>query len=166
MNKALADFFKHNLWANLSLLAACANLLDAQLDAPTKGTFGSIRETLMHIFAAEEGYVQRFTGQRPAPALHERDPFPGFDQLRQRARKTGEALIAIAEQWEPSQILHLSYQGQSNDVPAIFVLIQAVNHATDHRSQVATLLSQQDITPPELDGWTYFGAVSESEAMS
>ncbi len=160
MTTGLADFFKHNLWANLRLLDACTNLVDEQLDATTRGTFGSVRETLMHIFAAEEGYVQRFTGQRPEPALHERAPFPGFDVLRRRAKISGEKLIALAEQWEPSQILQLSYQGQSYEVPAIFVLIQAVNHATDHRSQVATLLSQQDITLPELDGWAYYGAMS------
>ena len=35
----------------------------------------------------------------------------------------------------------------------------AVNHAIDHRSQIATLLSQQDIEPPELDGWSYNDAM-------
>lgn len=29
------------------------------------------------------------------------------------------------------------------------------NHATDHRSQIATLLTQQGITPPGLDAWDY-----------
>ena len=57
MTTGLADFFTYNLWANLRLLDACAHLSDAQLDATTKGTFGSVRETLMHLFASEEGYV-------------------------------------------------------------------------------------------------------------
>jgi uncharacterized damage-inducible protein DinB len=156
MSTGLADFFKYNLWANLRLLDACANLSDAQLDATTRGTFGSVRATLMHIVAGEEGYVQRFTGQRPEPALLEHDPFPGFDELRRRARLSGEEMIAIAEQWEQGQVLYLSYQGQFFAVPAIFVLIQAINHATDHRSQIATVLSQQDVTLPELDGWAYY----------
>ena len=62
MTTGLADFFTYNLWANLRLLDACAYLSDAQLDATTKGTFGSVRETLMHLFAAEEGYAQALTG--------------------------------------------------------------------------------------------------------
>ena len=161
MTAGLTDFFKHNLWANLRLLDACANLSDAQLDATTKGTFGSVRATLMHIVAGEEGYVQRFTGHRPEPALHEHDPFPGFDELRRRARLSGEEMIAIAEQWEQGEVLYLSYQGQFFAVPAIFVLIQAINHATDHRSQIATMLSQQDVTLPELDGWAYYDAMRE-----
>jgi len=155
MTTGLADFFKQNLWANLRLLDACTNLSDEQLDATTRGTFGSVRETFMHLFAAEEHYVSLVTGQRSEPALSERDPFAGFDELRQRAHKTGEELIAIAEQGEEKRIIHLFYDEQDHEVPAIFVLIQAINHATDHRSQVAILLSQQGITLPGLDGWSY-----------
>jgi uncharacterized damage-inducible protein DinB len=162
MITGLADFFKFNLWANLRVLDACANLDNAQLDATMRGTFGSVRQTLMHICAGEEGYVQRFTGRRPEPALHERDPFPGFDELRRRARQSGEGLIATAEQFDPGQVLHLSYDGQLYAVPAIFVLIQAINHATDHRSQIATQLSQQNVTLPELDGWAYYFAMRKS----
>jgi uncharacterized damage-inducible protein DinB len=50
MTTGLPDFFTYNLWANLRLLDACAHL-----DATTRGTFGSVRETLMHLFASEEG---------------------------------------------------------------------------------------------------------------
>ncbi|HET8852604.1 MAG TPA: DinB family protein, partial [Ktedonobacteraceae bacterium] len=107
MTTELVDFFKYSLWANLRLLDACAHLTDAQLDATMKGTYGSVRATLVHIFAGEEGYVQRFTGQRPQPALTERDPFPGFDELRRRAHQSGEALIAIAEHLEHGQVLYL-----------------------------------------------------------
>src|SRR5260370_9971605 len=152
MTTGLAVFFKYNLWANLRLLDACAHLSDAQLGATTRGMYGSVRETLIHIFSGEEGYVQRFTGKLPTPRLQELVPFPGFDELRRRANTSGEELIAIAEQWEPTQVLHLSYQGQSYEVPAIFVLIQAGNHATDHRSQAATLLSPLAVPPPELHG--------------
>ena len=55
MTTGLPDFFTYNRWANLRLLDACAHLSDAHLDATTKGTFGSVRETLMHLLAAEEG---------------------------------------------------------------------------------------------------------------
>jgi uncharacterized damage-inducible protein DinB len=159
MATGLADFFQYNLWANLRLLDACAHLSDAQLDATARGTFGSIRQTLIHILAGEESYVQRFTGIFPTPRLAELTPFPDFNELRRRASRSGKELIRIAEQWEPNQVLHLTFQGQSYEVPAIFVLIQAVNHGIDHRSQVATLLSQQDIIPPELDGWGYYDAM-------
>lgn len=158
MTTGLAEFFKFNLWANLRLLDTCASLVDSQLDATTRGTFGSVRQTLIHIFGGEEGYVELFTGTFPTPRLEEQLPFPGFDELRRRAKMSGEALITIAERWEPGQALQLSDDEQSYEVPVLLILIQAVNHATDHRSQIATLLSQQGVTPPEVDGWGYYSA--------
>ncbi|MDQ2716531.1 MAG: DinB family protein [Chloroflexota bacterium] len=157
MTTGLPDFFTYNLWANLRLLDACTQLSDAQLDATTKGIFGSVRETLMHLFASEEGYARHFTGTSPLPRLREVTTFPGFDELRRRAESSGKELITIAEQGELSQIFYLD-EG-TYEAPAIIVLIQAINHAIDHRSQIATLLSQQDIEPPDLDGWSYNDAL-------
>ena len=157
MTTGLPDFFQYNRWANLRLLDACTQLSDAQLDATMTGTFGSVRETLMHLFAAEEGYVRSFTGTTPTPPLKELTTFAGFDELRRRAERSGKELITVAEQGELSQILLLD--GGTYDAPAIIVLIQAINHAIDHRSQIATLLSQQGIEPPELDGWSYNDAM-------
>ena len=159
MTTGLPDFFKYNLWANLRLLDACEHLSDAHLDATINGTFGSVRETLMHLFAAEEGYVRSFTGTTPTPPLKELNTFPGLDELRQRAERSGNELITIAEQRDLSQIFHLD--GGTYDAPAIIVVIQAINHAIDHRSQISTLLSQQDIEPPDLDAWAYNDATYE-----
>ena len=159
MTTGLSDFFKYNLWANLRLLNACAQLSDTQLDTTMMGTFGSVRETILHLFASEEGYVKSFTGTTPTPPLKELTTFPGFDELRQRAERSGKELITIAEQRDLSQIFYLD-RG-TYEAPAIVVVIQAINHAIDHRSQISTLLSQQDIEPPELDGWSYNDAMYE-----
>ena len=107
----------------------------------------------MHLFGAEEGYVGALTGKIPTPLLKELTTFPGFDELRRRAKMSGEELITVTEQGDLSQILHLD--GGTYDAPAIIVVIQAINHAIDHRSQISTLLSQQGIGPPELDAWAY-----------
>src|SRR6266516_4722097 len=109
MTTGLPDFFKYNLWANLRLLDACSHLSDAHLDATTTGTFGSVRETLKHMLAAEEGYARALTGKIPTPPLEDLTHFPDFDELRRRAKGSGEALITVAEQvkqGELSQILH------------------------------------------------------------
>lgn len=153
MSPGLPDVFKYNLWANLRLLDACAGFSDAQMDTTTKGTYGSVRDILTHLFASEEGYARHFTGTTPTPPLRELGSFAGFDELRRRAEQSGQALITIAEQGDLTQIFHLD--GGTYEAPAIVVLIQAINHAIDHRSQISTLLTQQDIEPPDLDGWSY-----------
>ena len=155
MATGLSDFFEHNLWANIRLLDACSQLSDAQLDATTTGIYGSVRETLMHIFSAEEGYARHFnfTGAAPIPPLKEFTTFPGFDELRRRAERSGKELKAVAEQADLDQVLHLD--DGTYDAPVIIVLMQAINHGIDHRSQIATVLSQQGVTPPDLDAWSY-----------
>jgi len=35
------------------------------------------------------------------------------------------------------------------------VMVQAINHATEHREQISSMLSALGVTPPELDGWAY-----------
>ena len=48
---------------------------------------------------------------------------------------------------------------KTDDAPVIVELLQAINHGIDHRSQIATMLSQQDIEAPELDDWSYHEAM-------
>lgn len=156
MTIGLADCLRYNLWANRRLLDACAEMSDAQLDAPAlAGTFGTVRQTLLHLFTAEEGYARhyRFTGPAPTPRLADLSTFPGFEELRRRAQSSGEKLIAVAEQGDLGQILSLD--AGTYEAAVIIVLIQAINHGIDHRSQIATLLSQQGLALPDLDGWAY-----------
>lgn len=158
MATKLAEFFQYNLWANQQLLDACTTLTDAQLDAKMIGTFGSIRETLLHLFQAEEGYVKSFTKKLPNPALKDIASFPGFDELRRHAEMSGQSLITIAETEDLDQIFYLD--GGTYKSPAMVVIIQAINHAIDHRSQIATLLTLQGIEPPGLDAWHYNDSMS------
>lgn len=163
MTTGLPDFFQHNLWANLRLLDACAHLSDSQLDATMNGTFGSVRETLMHLISSEEGYTRSVTGSSPTiPQLEKSGQWPGIDELRQRVKRTGEALTRFVEQAgqeDLNKILHLD--GGTYDAPVIIVVLQAINHATDHRSQIATLLTQQGIESPDLDSWAYNDVMRE-----
>src|SRR5437660_1270655 len=127
MSSGLSDFFKYNLWANLRLLDECAQLSDAQLDATMTGTFGSIRETLMHLLSSDESYARTLTGKIPTPPLKEMTHFPGFDVLRQRVKRSGETLLAFVEQADQeklNEILHLD--GGTYDAAAIIVVILAI----------------------------------------
>ncbi|HEY7091665.1 MAG TPA: DinB family protein [Ktedonobacterales bacterium] len=166
MSAGLADFFRYNLWANQVLLDFCEPLSDAQLDATAAGVYGSVRAILMHLFSSEESYAGRVGGQAPGPHLKESDAFSGFDELRRRAEQSGQALIAFVEkatEEDLTRILHLD--DGTYDAPVYIVLIQAINHAIDHRSQIATVLSQQGIELPDLAGWGYNDAVVTPENL-
>lgn len=121
MNAGLVDFYKHNLWANLLLLDACAPLTDEQLDASAPGTYGRIRDTLVHLFRAEERYLVRLTGQPPESPLR-RGEFPGIATLRAHARRSGEGLIAVTDTVDPAQILRGTFDGEPFEMPVIVPL--------------------------------------------
>src|SRR2546425_7384402 len=97
MTIPFVDLYKHNLWANLKLMDTCAALNDEQLDADAPGTYGSVRNTLLHMVAAERRYVSMLTGQPPDRTIHETAGFPGVPALRESTQESGSALIEIAE---------------------------------------------------------------------
>jgi uncharacterized damage-inducible protein DinB len=34
-------------------------------------------------------------------------------------------------------------------------MVQIINHATEHREQIKSMLTSLGITPPSIDGWDY-----------
>ncbi|MDB5076060.1 MAG: damage-inducible protein DinB [Chloroflexi bacterium] len=155
MDATGVEFFKHNTWANLRLLDACIELSEPQLDASAQGTYGSIRDTLFHLVGSEEGYVARLTGEALENPLRRGDPFPGVADLRERALRSGEALTAAAARLSPDTVLEGIWRGELYAIPVAIVLLQVINHGTEHRAQVAAILTQQSVTPPAIDAWTY-----------
>ena len=153
------EFFRHHLWANLALLDLCAPLGDGVLDATGAGTYGSGRDTIVHLFASEERYVARITGVTPASPLSEDAPFPGIALIRERAQASGAALLAAVAGDDPARELRGEYRERERTVtysmPLIVRLVQAINHATEHRTHVLTIVSQHGIDVPTLDEWNH-----------
>jgi uncharacterized damage-inducible protein DinB len=148
----LVKLFEHNNWANQQIIQACSALNDEQLDAePNSATIGSIRRTLVHLVSAQQGYLSLLT--LPV-AARKRVSLP-FTELEESARRSGEGLLALARNESGQQ---LNSQLQTTDgyqVDPWVVMVQVINHATEHREQINSMLSALDITPPDLDGWSY-----------
>ena len=160
----ITHLFRHNTWATLKLLDACAGLGDEQLDVMVPGTFGTIRDTLLHIVGAEVSYVQRVTGRLPGEAPQPGE-YPSIDVLRESTVWCGEELIQMAMGASPDQIVRQTRRGKNIQYRLTGLLTQAINHATEHRAQVATILTQQGFQPPEMSGWAYMqetGLLSET----
>jgi uncharacterized damage-inducible protein DinB len=152
---ALTTIFSHHLWANLLLLDRCSKLTDEQLDTSVPGTYGTIRETLLHIVTSEQSYFSRIsTGKRhPFP---EEPPQMKIAEMIETSQKTGSGLIEWAAKVQADDIVRLDWDGTPRDVPKTIILNQVINHATEHRSQIMTIMTQLGIDPPDLQSWAYF----------
>jgi uncharacterized damage-inducible protein DinB len=150
----LVKVFEHTNWANSQIIRACAALSDEQLDAePLSATHGSIRRTVVHLVTSQQGYRRLLT----LPLEDRLDPVapPPFAALQQFASNSGEALLALARD-EAS----IPFKGQLQTQDGFFVepwvvMVQVVNHATEHREQINSMLSALGVTPPDLDAWRY-----------
>ena len=155
MSEGLIELFRHNVWANQRLFDACERLSEAQLDATVGGTFGGVRNTLLHIVGAQERIAAALAGIGQVSVSRDRAPFPGFAELREGARTSGEALVELAARVRSEATVTTTWRGEAYTLPIWLLLVQAINHATEHRAQVAVILTQQGLEPPTMDGWTY-----------
>jgi len=148
----LARLFEHNNWANLQLIQACSALSDEQLDAePQSATKGSIRLTLWHLLDGQQTYLSQLSGLEPR--FNWQAP-PAFAELLESANISGEGLMALARD-ETSQSLKTKIQNDGYSIEPWVVMVQAINHATEHREQIKNMLSALGVTPPRLDGGAY-----------
>lgn len=160
MASMLSTFFAHNTWANLCLYDLCAELTPEQLETSMPGVFGSIGATLVHIAGSQEYFLGFLIGQQQDSPLDADDPFPGFELLRPRVKASSEALEAVADTDTERMIARVRGDGRRYEVALSVTLLQAINHATEHRAQIAALLTQLGIEPPDIDGWDFDDARS------
>jgi uncharacterized damage-inducible protein DinB len=153
MSDLTTDFLRQNEWATLQLIETCRSLTDEQLAATAVGTYGSIRDTLRHIVASEAGYASRLDPS--IRRLPKDDPWPGFDTLAEMVSTNTEAFVAAAP-GAGERLIHLDVDTEEPfDSDEAVILVQAFNHATDHRSQICTILTALGIEPPDLSGWEW-----------
>lgn len=151
----LDTLYRHNLWANSRLFELCAGLTQEQLETKIVGTYGTIRETLRHIANAEFSYWHRLATGRPFSRPEDAPP-QTMEDLLNSVRQSGEGLIAVVPTVEADDSVEVDWDGTPRQVPKTVILTQAVNHATEHRAQILTTLTQIGVEPLDLSGWAYF----------
>lgn len=151
----LDAIFDHNRWANERLLEACRGLTPEQYAASVHGGYGDLGATLAHIASGEAFYTLLMSGWKPSTIWQQDDPFPGaVDELLEVVRETGARLKALAASTAPDQPIE---RDPGELIPARVILVQAINHATEHRAHATTILTQLGIEPPAIDGWHHGG---------
>ena len=150
---ALTPLFEHNLWANLRLLEACSSLDRSKLELVIPGVYGTPASTFVHYISGEQRYVFRISNEEPPTRLKSDDPWPGFDDLIARAHWSAARLLHLADSVGPNTVIHQTFDGVDHEVTADVVLVQAINHSTEHRAHIVTTLSAHEISMPDIDGW-------------
>ena len=152
----LEIFFKHNLWANLRLLDACGKLSQEQLDHTPNGTYGSILETLKHIVGAEERYIFHITAGKQNLSPRDPETFQAVADYTKKGRGQRESHSGSGyfSRWQ--ELVWVGSGEETFQISIEALLLQALHHASEHRTQVETILGQMGLETPGLSGWRYY----------
>ena len=148
----LGRLFEHNNWANQNIIETCLTLTDEQLDAaPQSATEGSIRSTLSHLVSAQYGYLRLLS----LPLEERKDRVTvEFADLHESLMTSGEKLLELARNVSRLPESRLQTRDEYYVEPWV-IMVQIINHATEHREQIKSMLTALGVTPPSIDGWDY-----------
>jgi len=158
MATGLVEMFLYNEWANRTLLEACRRLTSDQLAARPPGISGSISELMTHLVGGQQTFVLRTSGRQNEGELGRESPWPGIETIIEIAAMTSAELTAIARQTGDESVV-LPYMGKRFQFPVRFFLTHAIEHGTEHRTEIKVALNQLGMSTPDLDGWAYATAM-------
>ena len=158
--------FDYNAWANNRVLDRVAKLSDSEYMAPAgldRGN-GSIRATLVHALDTEEAWLERCQSRDLVEVLTE-EQVASIAALRTRwdeaASKWRALLSQLTEADLDTPVTNTSPRsGRSYTNPLWARLSHALNHATQHRSEIALALTQLGHSPGDLDFLMYHAAAT------
>jgi uncharacterized damage-inducible protein DinB len=146
----LRTLLDYHYWARDRLLDAIAPLTHDQLNRQTGSSFTSIRETAVHIYAAESAWYSRWQGTSPTELLTS-EGFPDVASLRAAwsalEAKLRAFLDSLGEDGVARVFDYKLLSQQPGSTPFWQMLQHVVNHASYHRGQVTTMLRQMGAAP-------------------
>jgi uncharacterized damage-inducible protein DinB len=134
------------------MLDAVERLTPEQYTKDLANSFGSVRDTVAHIYFAEWVWYSRWIGSPPS-SFPSADVFPDVATLR-RVWRDQEAKVrlfvgGVGEKNVDRVFDYRLFNGQPAKSMFRHMLQHVVNHATYHRGQVTTMLRQLGVDPPK-----------------
>lgn len=154
----LTEQFDYGYWANAKLFRAVETLTLEQFVQPVAGSYGSVRNTLVHTMSAEWGWLDRSGGPHWGPKLAASD-YPDFESIRSRwewIEREARAFFARVRDEDLGRVAEFSFGGPTMTLSVAEMLRHAAIHGVHHRGQVALLLRLLGCPPGDFDMDGYY----------
>ena len=153
---ALSEAFQHHTWATETLIQHLRRLPEAALTATAPGVYGEVLATLSHLLAADGRYLRYLEGPMP-PSRTGPDPVLSLDELADQLRDQAVRWrVALSHVGELDVTLPARRDRPELPHATNLLVVQALHHGNDHRTQICTVLSTNGYEAPDLDVWTYW----------
>ena len=150
----IRSLYRYSAWANARILEAAAGLDHDQFLAGVGASGESIRDTLVHTFGAQWLYLERWQGRSPR-SMPAPPAFPDVAAVQTRwdeiERATTLFVAGLTDARIAAVVEYTNFQDERWAYPLWQQMLHQVNHATQHRSEAAVMLTQAGHSPGGLD---------------
>jgi uncharacterized damage-inducible protein DinB len=150
----IRSLYDYNRWANGRVLDAAGRLDSTELLADRGPGADPVRDTLAHTMLSQRLWLARWQGDSPSE-VGDRSVYPDVASLRAAWVPIDEDTDAFIASLDDARIAatlnYRSTEGKPYENTLRDLLIHQVNHATQHRSEVAYFLSRAGHSPGDLD---------------
>ena len=145
MKKYFIDLFKYDVWANRRLLITIKNNSDIKRKR--------IRKIFSHIISAQLIWLNRIED-------HPTSPFPLWEtykvsEIETMIEESSERWIKFLTTYKldtlEEVIRYQNTKGETYENRLRQIITHVLNHSMHHRGQIALLLREKDIAPPDND---------------
>ncbi len=152
--EAVRTMYAYNAWANTRILETAAHVTAEQLLAGGGASFDSLRDTLVHTMSAQWVYLERWRGRSPQANLDPQE-FADVASIRGRwdgiERDTQAYVAGLSDAQLARDVEYTNMKGERWTYPLWQQMLHQVNHATQHRSEAAVMLTHAGHSPGWLD---------------
>jgi uncharacterized damage-inducible protein DinB len=156
----LERLYDYHYWANRRLIGVVSQMTPEQFTQSVAGSYGSVRNTLVHVLSAEWGWLDRCGGPARGERLNPQD-YPTVESLVDAwTRVEGyvrDFLSGLRDEDLAREIEFSIGGGPKHSIPLGDLMQHAAVHAVHHRGQVALLLRALGYVPGNFDLLVYDG---------
>ncbi|HEY1011817.1 MAG TPA: DinB family protein [Herpetosiphonaceae bacterium] len=148
----IQTLYAYNAWANELILSAAEQVPAEQFASARLGAC-SLSETLVHLMVSESLWRLRWQGVDPATVAFP-DSFPTLAAVRAQWQREnvalGDYLAGLSDALLAGTVTFQRPTGPDTRV-LWHLMLHVVNHGTQHRAELALLLTELGCSPGDLD---------------
>ena len=158
--KDLQALYDYSYWANKKLFEVLAGLTPEQFTEVVAGSYGSVRNTMVHVLSAEWGWLDRCGGAPRGAALVASD-YPTLTSLLDRWQQVEASVrtfLGDLRDEDLDRVVEFAFgSGPKHAMRLGELMHHAAIHGVHHRGQVALLLRSLGQVPGNFDILFYYG---------
>jgi len=138
---AFRHFYNYHFSENRKIWEHVASLTSEQFTQAVDYSRGSVREQVIHLIDAEDGWISELRGVQPSEPLSDSD-VDDRDVIRALWDKVEKNTRAYLADLQDDMLFSKPIKEPEEDKDLVLwqVLLHVANHATDHRAQLLRVL--------------------------